>query len=83
MLYFLCTEANYLTLRYTAAGIYFSKQKFYTGTISSASFVIDPQILWFFSIKKREKEHLVAVMSKQCIAAHGTLPYVGTSCIMT
>lgn len=44
MLYFLCTEANYLTLSYTAAGIYISKQKFYTGTISSASFVIDPQI---------------------------------------
>lgn len=73
MLHFLCTEANYLTLSYTAAGIYFSERKFYAGSISSASFVIDPQILFFLLWKQMEMEHLVAVMSKQCVAAHGTL----------
>lgn len=52
---FLCTEAHYLTLSNTDAEIYISKQKCYAGSISSASFVIDPQIFLFPPTKTNGK----------------------------
>lgn len=83
MLFFLCSEANYLTLSYAAAGIYFSKQKFYAGTISSASFVIDPQNL-FFSYENNENGTPGSMsLSKHCYCSPWQPPYLGISCIMT